>query len=271
VEPREAFDFSRIVWVFVVAVGLGVVGLLLRRARERLLQIGIEQAADQIERVLAVLNDPAPHDLAVISADAWAKDRLAAVEARLGDATALGFMPLGDVEDRSVSRATGTPSMMRGLVHGDGVTMLSAVARPDHTGALIVALECSSELSDDRFIETIATDAPLLDPGPQVLLEKLPSSTSLLDLLERHRTRVAGEAVGGVQALPVGDVDAAIQRAHRRLVVTATARAGLPGGISRDELLRLATDTDDGVVDRVHAELIRRQRTRSQTGSATHA
>lgn len=265
-EPREAFDFSRIVWVLVVAVGLGLVVLLLRRARDRLLQIGVEQAADQIERVLAVLNDPAPHDLAVLSPDAWAKDRLAAIEQRLVDAAALGFTPLGDVEDRTVSRATGTASMMRGLVHADAVTMLTAVARPDHRGVLVVAIECGSELSDGRFIETIATDAPLLDPGPRVLLLQLPASTSLPALLERHRGRVAAEtADGGVSALPVGDVDAAIQRAHRRLAVTAAARAALPGGIGREELQRLAVDTDAATVDRVHAELIRRQRTR--TGS----
>lgn len=270
-EPREAFDFSRIVWVLVVAVGLGVVGLLLRRARERLLQVGIEQAADQIERVLAVLNDPAPHDLAVISAEAWAKDRLAAVEARLGDATALGFMPLGDVEDRTVSRATGTASIMRGFVHDDGVTMLSAMARPREGptrgspgDAPVVALECGSELSDDRFVETIATDAPLLDPGPRVLLERLPASTPLSTLLERHRARVAQAAGGEVRALPVGDIDAAIQRAHRRLAVTAAARAALPGGISREELGRLAVDTDATIVDRVHAALIRRQQQRAR-------
>jgi hypothetical protein len=264
VEPREAFDFSRIVWVLVVAAGLGLVGLLLRRARERLLQIGVEQATDQIERALAVLNDPAPHDLAVITPETWAKDRLALVEGRLAPAAGLGFVPLGDVEDRTVSRATGTASMMRGLVHSDGVTMLTAMARPDHSGTLLVALECGSELSDGRFIETIATDAPLLDPGPHVRLERLPSSTTLPDLLERHRARVAREAVGDVRALPVGDVDAAIQRAHRRLAVTATARAALPGGISRDELLRLAVDTEADVVDRIHAELIRRQRARAR-------
>lgn len=263
-EPREAFDFSRIVWVLVVAGGLALVWLLLRRARDRLLDIGIGQAADQIERVLAVLNDPAPHELAVISPGAWAADRLALVEQRLADADAAGFVPFGDVEDRTVSRATGTASMMRGMVHTDGVTMLSALARPDHSGTLIVAVECGSELSNGRFVETIATDAPLLDPGPSVSLEQLPGSTTLQALCERHRGRVAEAAVGDVRALPIGDIDAAIQRAHRRLAVTAAARAALPGGISRTELARLAVDTDPAIVDRIHAELIRRQR--AQTG-----
>ena len=263
-EPGEAFDFSGIVWVIVVVAGLGVLWLLLRRARDRLLEIGIGQAADQIERVLAVLNDPAPHDIAVISAGGWVPERLALVEQRLTDAGALGFTLLGDVEDRTVSRATGTASMMRGLVHQDGITMLSVLARPDHHGTLVVAIECGSELSDGRFVETIATDAPLLDPGPSVLLEQLSASTSLPTLLEHHRARIASDATGTSQPLPVGDIDAAIQRAHRRLAVTAAARAALPGGISRAELERLAVDTDAAIVARVHAELIRRQRARGR-------
>jgi hypothetical protein len=269
VEPREAFDFSRIVWVLVVAVGLGVVGLLLRRARDGLLRIGIEQTAEKLERVLAVLNDPAPHDLAVVSPDAWTKEHLAAIEARLGDARALGFRLLGDIEDRTVSRAVGTAATVRDFVHDDGITMLSAMVRPReeaaHGSAALapaVALECGSELSDERFVETIATDAPLLDPGPRVLVERLPASTPLSALLERHRARVAQVVGGDVRALPVGDIDAAIQRAHRRLAVTAAARAALPGGISREELGRLAVDTDATVVDRLHAALIRRQQQR---------
>jgi hypothetical protein len=272
VEPSGPFDVSWIVWaIVVVAVVVVVVGVrrLWRRVRARLIDLGVMQLADRIEAVLTLVNDPAPHDLAVITPDHWPAPQRELVEARLAAAADVGFLPLGDIEDRTVVKATGAWATMRALVHTDGRTTLTAVARPNPTGTLIASIECGSELSDGRFVETIATDEPVLNPGPSVILTRVPASTSVAELCAKHDVMVrealgAGVVEGGVvSVLSVDDIDGLIQRGHRRLASTAAARAAVPGGISRDELTSLAPGVDPGLLDRLHQELIRRQEARS--------
>jgi hypothetical protein len=266
VEPPGAENASWVLWsIVVVVLVIGViVRRLWRRVKERLVDLGLVQIADRIEAVLAVLNDPAPHDLAVVSPERWPAPQRTLVEQRLVDAAAAGFSPLGDVEDRTVAKATGAWSTMRALVHADGCTTLTAVARPNQAGALIAAIECGSELSDGRFIETIATDEPLLDAGPMVVLTKLPASTSVPMVAARHAEVVQQlrEGAASVVAVPVNDIDGLIQRAHRRLMATAAARAAVPGGISRAELASLAHGVEPALIDRLHQELIRREQAR---------
>jgi len=262
VESVESFDVSGVLVVFGVAGVLLLIGLGLRRLQDRLLAIGVSQAADSIEGVLRLLNDPSPHDLAVVNEDAWPPEARALLAGPLEEATTLGFSVLGDVEDRSVSRATHARALMRGLVHADGVTMLTLIARPGPDGVLMTAFECGTELSAGRFIETVATDSPLLGAGPDVLVEQLPGKTTVAGAFDRHRVRVASLVGDASRPVPVGDIDAAIQRAHRRLALTAAGRATIPGGITRDELARLGTDSEPQIVDRVYAELQRRHRER---------
>lgn len=263
-EPVQPFDFSGVLVVLGVAGVLLLIGLGLKHLQQRLLAIGIGQAADTIEGVLRLINDPSPHDLAVVHQDAWPPEARALLEAPLTDAASLGFAVLGDVEDRTVSRTTGTRALMRGLVHEDGVTMLTTIARPGPDGALKVALECGTELSSGRFVETIVADTPLLGAGPDVLIEQLPVSTTVTTLFHQHQGRVASLLDDSSRPVPVGDIDAAIQRAHRRLAVTAAARAAIPGGITRDELERLGTDSEPKIVDRIWAELRRRHASRGR-------
>jgi hypothetical protein len=265
VEPSGSLDMSWIVWSIVAVVVIVVVWRLWRRVQARFIELGVVQIADRIEAVLALVNDPAPHDLAVISPDHWPAPQLMRVNERLAAAADVGFVHLGDIEDRTVVKATGAWATMRALVQRDGRTTLTAVARPNPAGTLITSIECGSELSDGRFVETIATDEPLLQPGPFVVLTKVPASTSVADLRARHED-VVREAVGEggvVSVLPIADIDGLIQRGHRRLASTAAARAKLPGGISRDELASLAPGVDPELVDRLHAELIRRHEARA--------
>lgn len=256
--------------VVVVAVVLGAVALAFKRAHARLLQIGIEQAAIAIEKAISVLNDPAPHDFAILSDHRYDDDvaggesTRAFVDDKTAALQALGFRVLGDIEDRTVSAAQGLPAILRAFVSDDGTVLAAVFTRPGpvgtdgEAGPLVKIVEFSSARGDDRFIETVAgSDAPMLDVGPQIDVKRLPESTSPEDLLREHLQR------RGDGCDRVADLDGAIQQAHRRQAVVAAARASIPGGITRAELNMLNAGTDDSIVSAVYEVLQRRAKERS--------
>ena len=261
-----AYDFSGFLTIMAIAGGVMVVAGFLYRARQRLLVIGVQQAAVQIEGLLLRLADPAPHDVLVHAADDGRHDERwrADVRARTDDAVALGFVVLGDFEDRSLHKAMPEQALpiVRALRSDNGEIVLGITGR-EHQGAVVITVELGSEVraaqneDDVRFVETMAMgDMPMLGQGPRIDLEKLPSQTSISELVARQQTRIAAERAVAV-LVPALTVDDVIQRYHRRVALTAAHRASLSALITHDELSALG-GAEPAVIDMVYAELVRR-------------
>ena len=217
--------------VLAVAIVIGAVVFAVRRAHARLLRIGIEQAAIGIEKAIAVVRDPAPHDFAVLSDHRYEGEAGAFVDDKTQALLALGFRVLGDIEDRTVSAAVGVPAIIRAFVHDDSAIIGIVFVRPGaqtqsgEPGPLVKMVEFSNEHPDERFTETIAGDeTPILDAGPRISVLRLPPTTSPQALLEAHLGR------RGVDCVRVGDLDGAIQQAHRGGCPPGHPRRHHPGG-----------------------------------------
>jgi hypothetical protein len=254
----ETYSENILVAVLLLAAVLSAVAVGLKRAHRRLMQIAIEQAAIGIEKAIAVVSDPQPHDFVVVTDPPYDDETRAFVEAQSQALQALSFRLLGDIEDRTVS-ALGTPAIMRAFVHADGTVLASAFVRPGATGPdgipgpIVKVLEFSSENTDESFTETIASDeTPMLDMGPRIDMLRLPAGTSAEVLFQKHLARRKDAGVG------VSDLDAAIQQAHRRQALVAAARKDIPGGITRAELSVLNVGNDERLLTQVYDELQRR-------------
>jgi len=254
---NDAFDFSGVAVVLVMAGALLLVGGLARALHQRLLQMGIDQATDTIERLLGLLADPAPHDLTLVDEGRHPPDARGFIDGVTSAARAAGFTLLGDLEDRTLGKAMPEArTAMRGLLGDDGAIVCVAWGRPGQGNVPPVhVIELGSELQDGRFVETIAApEMPTFDVGPAILLERLPSSTTFAALLERHRARLL--ELGPTTT--VSDVDGAIQGSHRRVALAAAHRRTIPALVTREELQRMA-GAEPAIVDQVYAELLKRQ------------
>jgi hypothetical protein len=276
----DAFDFSGLWWVLVVAGVLLGGALFVKAIARRLTVLGILKAADEIEKILAVVADPTPHDLVPVEPTAHADSVRALVEQASGTLAGLGFTPLGDLEDRTVSRVLAPlRQVTRHLVSGDGTVQAGILGRAAELGAQLgsapafFGVELSSGLTDGTFIETrAATDAPELDMPAHVRLERHPADTPLPELLALHQQRLQAaldEARGRdptADVVRVGDLEALIQRIHRFHTRIADARAGIPAGITPPELARMAP-TEPGITDLLHHEL----KTRTEAKAAARS
>lgn len=241
-----------------VIIAVAVIVTLYRRLKAKVLDVGIAQAALEVERQIAIVADPALHDYAIVDETAHHADAIAFVAEQTAAAAALGFRRVGDLEDRTLTAAhpeARTP--LRMLLADDGVVVGVGVRPAQPEMAALPVIEVSAELQDGRFLTwVIMRDVPQLDTAPEIERIRLDEGTALADAVEQLRTRIRAGTTSPV-VVPA-DIDALIQRAHRHHSLEAQARAHLPAGVTRDELARLSKAPPD-IVDRVFSILVARK------------
>jgi hypothetical protein len=160
----------------------------------------------------------------------------------------IGFRFLGNIEDATLSKVhPDKRTYVRLLVVSDGATRAAIFQVKT-----ILTIELLTELADGGCLLT--TTAPMnrvLDAPPGVVREHLPKGTPAAALLAAHRALVERHADRAV--LPVTTLEEALD-AWRRGYARQRARLADQGGISRDELRRIAPDKQ-AVADAVYDEM----------------
>ena len=190
-----------------------------------------------------------------------------------------GFRTLADVEDKTITeqpRTVLSAIMLRCLVSRDG-TVTSALYHPHLksfwlrltlwlTGKLPKKVtDFETELSDGSFVTTSnAASAAKIATPPMLRSEFLAAGTPPLEVLQRHRQRVAEvlAANPGVTARVVRTHDDMLASQHRQNAIKAAYRGQL-GGITREELDKLSNRWSQRIVPAVHEEIVREQARRA--------
>jgi hypothetical protein len=234
----EVFFLMMGLWL-VVAVALGV-----KKPR------GLGGAALRA-RLDAVYGEP--HELVRVSPAAFGEADLEFYDRARTELEAKGYSWLADVEDLTLSRIypqsrtfmrlfTDSGRMIRANVYhlhprGVVVSMLQLVQLyPRH----LHVVELCSELAGTFVVTSNTHGLDRLEPPPEAKVERLPPSTSLLAVVNRHEARITELLRAHPERVPktyegFDDVIGSIARAH---VAMARHRQKV-GGISRDELERL--------------------------------
>lgn len=163
--------------------------------------------------------------------------------------SALGFRPLGDVEDTTVSAINPRQrTLVRWLARDDGTVAelfeFDTSAQADRDRALparrlLVALR--TELSDGTLVATSnAGEVRLLKPPPTTDGRVLPWPSSPIDLAGAHDARLANHRARGAapatRPASVGDVEAQLERLRRTELAWRQGR----GWLTEADLLHLA-------------------------------
>lgn len=184
-----------------------------------------------------------------------------------------GFRSLADVEDKTITESPGTvlsAIMLRCMVSRDG-TITSALYHP-HLRSFWLRLmlrltgklpkhvtDFETELTDGSFVATSnAASAAKIATPPMLRAEFLAAGTPPLEVLQRHRQRVAEvlAANPNVTARVVRTHADMLASQHRQNALKAAYRGEL-GGITREELDALSNRWSKRVVPAVHEEIAR--------------
>ncbi len=202
-------------------------------------------------RIDAVYGEP--HELARVSPAAFPEADISFYDRVKADLEGRGYRWLADVEDLTLSRLypqnrtflrlfTDGGGMIRGSAYhlhprGVVVSMLQLVQLvPRH----LRILELVTELRGTFYVTANTHGIDRLEPPPEAKVERLPVSTSIAQVVERHAARITELVRAHPESVPTTyesyeDVIAAMARSH---VAMARHRQKV-GGLSRDELERL--------------------------------
>jgi len=182
-----------------------------------------------------------------------------------------GFRHLADIEDRTLSSTPGNilhRTMIRILVSDDG-SINAALFHPKLNRLWLRLLlwvlrksmgrtiDLETEFTDGTFIcTTNAITAAAIELPPQIDSEFWPWATPADFLIHRHRERLAGRLAAnpGLTIRAARDL-AEVHASQHRMNALKAAYRGEIGGISRDELTRLAPDADEDALEELHAEI----------------
>jgi hypothetical protein len=167
-----------------------------------------------------------------------------------------GFKRLGDFEDVTLTMAFPTTrTFVRSLVNADGSIRVGIYhSKRRGLGSLFLGVtgvrsvkvvDFESEFSDGRFLLTSnAALASSIAQSPAILCEYLPSSTPMTEMLNLHRQRVAEYQEAHPQVLleKVFTLRQLFASQNRMMAITSRFRRLLGGGITEEEIRRIAGD-----------------------------
>ncbi|MCU0647488.1 MAG: hypothetical protein MUF00_05805 [Gemmatimonadaceae bacterium] len=182
-----------------------------------------------------------------------------------------GFKRLGDLEDRTITEAGGvlSPAMIRTLRSSDGavaVSLYHARIRSFPLRALFWVLrqlpgtiiDCETECTDGSFVVTSTAPASTgaLEMPALISSRFLPKGTTVESAVAQHEARITAHLAHrpGVTARRVTTSEELIAM-QNRLNALKSAYRGEIGGVTRDELDRLAPAWARGVAGDVHAAI----------------
>jgi hypothetical protein len=167
-----------------------------------------------------------------------------------------GFKRLGDFEDVTLTMALPTTrTFVRSLVSEDG-SIKVGIYHSKRRGLSslfygvigvrsVKVVDFESEFSDGRFLLTSnATLASSVAQPPDILCKYLPSSTPITEMLNLHRQRVAEYQEAHPQVLleRVFTLRQLFVSQSRMMAVKSRFRRSLGGGITKEEIRRIAGD-----------------------------
>lgn len=210
-------------------------------------------AATIAERILGVAYEAPPHLIAADAATFPAYQRRYAARQRRALAAA-GLHHVADAEATGMTPTLGQRVLLGFHADADGATCaITFVLRPKWPGVvgfLLLLLsgkwkkhsltECVSHFDDDGYLITQYDNISPFGYGTAVDVERLPRSTSVAVLVERHRQRVAAyrQAHPQARALAAGDLAAIDANWRRGQIIKRNYRRSI-GYIGDDELRRL--------------------------------
>ena len=167
-----------------------------------------------------------------------------------------GFKCLGDFEDVTLTMAfPATRTFVRALVGADGSIRvgiyhferkgLSSLLYRVVGAHSAKVVDFESEFSDGRFLLTSnAALASSIAQPPDILGRYLPSSTPLIEMLNLHRQRVAEYQKAHPQVLleKVFTLRQLFASQNRMMALKSRSRRSLRGGITEEEIRRIAGD-----------------------------
>lgn len=182
------------------------------------------------------------------------------------------FRFMSDEENLTISRSPGgVRTMIRTLLSADGTTTAGLYHfKPGFFVRTLMALmgkgymkivDFETEFTDGHFVATSnATSASLMDSPPQIHMTFVPAKTPVLEILRIHQLGVAEylKDNAGVRARSKNDLKD-IHEADDRLNAIKAEFRQKQGGISRDELSRMAGKRNAEEAGEIHDSMVRIQ------------
>lgn len=168
-------------------------------------------------------------------------------EGRTAELQALGFAPLGEVENTTISAAgPGLPTVIRILRGDDGATVAAMynlkVRRKGSPEISVSAVDLVTTFAEGTFISTsTAQGAAGLDLPPEIDTEFMGADTPVPLLLRRHAERLAAHAERRPEASPlrVASLEEVLRNQERMDEIKASFRKSRATMVTTDELMRI--------------------------------
>jgi hypothetical protein len=206
----------------------------------------VRRAARRIDASLRAVYSGA-HVYRSASLDEFPHLDAAFYEGRTAELHALGFAPLGEVEDTTISAAgPSLPTVIRILRGDDGATVAAMYnLKVKRLGILVIsvsAVDLVTTFTDGTFVSTsTAHGAAGMDLPPEIDTEYLAADTPVPLLLRRHAERLAAHAERRPDASPlrVASLDEVLRHQERMDEIKARFRKSRATMVTPDELMRV--------------------------------
>jgi hypothetical protein len=253
-----------VIWLVIVVV----LKLLFRRVGQEL-SAAAEQIGSDTKAMYGQLHEFTPaiaEDFSGVDGVFYDRTR-EALEAQ-------GFQYLGDTVDRTIAELGKPSPPIRAFVSPDGETVVGAyhfpfdVPPPQINGAKCYVYDVGSEFSDGTFLATSNTaELDLMTPPPQIHKQRVPFSTTLMELLQLHAAEKAKlqAAKNGATCTIVHTMDDVLAGERRQQIIKMKFREGI-GFVDPEEVRRIASRTleDEEVLDQM-VDAVDKVRTRQRS------